>query len=198
MLCALPMLGGQPKTELMCAHVFHTECIVIAWYDEMDCPSCHTHIFTPQVRHRARTQHETNKQQREQKFLEDYTQNKPLKNDIKMIKKQIACVRRAKAGFSKLATQNRRDWKTDTRPLIQLLHVKQKEALRKIQVSTELQTWKTERSKLTRLINRFETKHTRYTFDELLDYNSLKLPGRWSFRGLRNIRYWSIARYFRF
>jgi hypothetical protein len=197
MLCALPMLGGQPKMEMMCAHVFHTECLVVAWYDELDCPTCHTPVFTQQVTARARTQHQQTIQQREEKFLEDYRQNKSLKHDLKLIKKQVANLRRAKAAFGKVASQKRRDWRTDAKPLFQLLRVKQKEALRSVQVSSEIKTWKSERTKLTRLVNRFETKYTNYTFHELLDYRSLKLPTIWDYRQLRNIRSWTIYRYFR-
>lgn len=198
MLCANAMLGGQPKTELLCAHFFHTECLILHWYDqEMCCPSCHMNVFNTHIRTEAITRGQTSRNNREQKFLEEYNQNKVLKQDIKLLKKQVTKVRRAKAGFCKVGNQKRREWKQEIRPLFQLLKVKQKDMLRTVQMCPELKVWRAERAKLTRLENRFEATHAHYTIRNLLDYPSLKLPNLYDYRGLSSIYRWTTQRLFR-
>lgn len=197
-LCALPMLGGQPKMELMCAHIFHTECVVLHWYDEeMSCPTCQHNVFNRDVRELFDTRHRQSKKNEEDKFLEEYAQNKQLKKDIQLIKKQIAKARKARSSFNKLGTQRRREWKQETKPLFQLLIVKQKDMIRGVQMSPQLKQWTTERKKLTRLVNQFQTKYTQYRFHSLLQYRSLKLPSIWDYRGLTSMYRWRLRRYFR-
>ncbi len=184
--------------ELMCAHIFHTECLVIQWYDEMDCPSCHAHIFTPQVRDAVHTRDQDKRKKNEEKFLEEYNKNLALRQDIKAIKKHIAPLRKAKAAFCKFGRQLYREWKQDIHPLIQLLKMKQKEKIRTVEISSELKAWRSERTKITRLVNRFERKYTQYRFHELLHYPSLKLPTVYDYRNLSSIYSWTRRRYFRF
>jgi hypothetical protein len=199
MICALVMLGDQPKMELLCAHVFHTECVLVEWYShEMTCPTCHMNIFNDQVRTVSRSNDQESLQKREKTFLEEFAQNKSLKKDIQTIKKQVSKLRKAKATFCKFGNQKRHEWKQEIHPMIQLMRIKQKDMLRKIQGSPDLKAWKTERNTLTRLIHRFETNYTQYRFNSLLEYTSLKLPSRYDYIQLHSIYRWTVRRFFRF
>ena len=197
-MCANPMVGEQPKMELMCAHIFHTECLVLEWYDnEMACPTCNTNVFTPHLRQISQAKQEDILQKKEEKFLEEYTQNKTLKQDIALFKKQVTKLRKAKARFCNFGNQRRREWKQEIRPLFQLLKVKQKDMVRTVQMSPELKVWRAERTKLTRLENRFEAKYTHYRIRDLLNYKSLKLPNVYTYRGLSSMYRWTTKRFFR-
>ena len=199
MLCANAMLGEQPKMELMCAHIFHTECLILHWYDqEMACPSCQMNVFNANIRTVATTRDQVSRQQKENTFSEEYTQNKDLRLDIKAIKKQIATTRRARASFSKFGKLKHREWSQESKPLIDLLKVKQKEMIRTLKVSPELKIWKSEGSKLRRIVNRFEQKYTRHTFRGLQNYTFLKLPNHWAYRHLTSLTsHRRLRRFFR-
>lgn len=185
--------------ELMCAHFFHTECLVVHWYDnEMSCPSCHMNVFNNQVRTASTTRHQESQQKKEEKFGEEYNQSKDLRLDIKAIKKQVASTRRARGAYTKFAGSKRREWNQESKPLLDLLRVKQKEFARALQLCPQLKTWNSERAKLSRIVARFERKHTQYTFRKLQDYRFLKLPSVWDYRYLTSTSYrWRPGRYFR-
>jgi hypothetical protein len=197
MLCANAMLGEQPKTELLCGHFFHTECLILHWYDqEMCCPSCHMNVFNAQIRTAATTREQATRDKREQTFSEEYIQNKELRLDIKTIKKHIASTRRARSRVTMFGNQKRREWNEESKPLVDLLKVKQKEMMRSLQMCPELKTWKSERLKLTRIVNQFERKYTHHTFRALQNYTFLKLPSHWDYRSLTALPRWRIGRYF--
>ena len=198
MLCANPMLGEQPKMELMCAHIFHTECLVLEWYEhEMTCPGCHTNVFNQHVRTASQIKLQESTKKREETFLEEYTQNKTLKQDIQSIKKQVSKLRRAKAAFCKFGRQKQREWKQEIQPLFQLLRIKQKDMLRIVQESPQIKSWRIERTKLSRLENRFELKYPSYRFIDLLAFSSLKLPGVYDYRMMSSMYRWTTRRFFR-
>ena len=185
--------------ELLCGHFFHTECLVLHWYnEEMSCPSCHMNVFNDHVRTAAIVRDQVSRVQKEEKFAEEYNQSKDLRLDIKTIKKQIASTRRARGAYTKFAAQKRREWNTESKPLLNLLRVKQKEFGRAVQLCPQLKVWNSERAKLTRIIGRFERKYTQYTFRKLQDYRFLKLPTVWDYRYLTSSSYrWRPGRYFR-
>lgn len=196
MFCAAQMLGEQPKMELLCGHFFHTECLVLHWYnEEMSCPSCHMNVFNDHVRTAAIARDQVSRVEKEEKFAQEYAEDKALRDDIKIIKKQVTITRRARGAFMKFGNQKRREWKQETKPLLDLLLVKQKEMIRTVKSSPQLMKWTTERSRLRRYVNVFERKHTKYRFRSLQEYRFLKLPSHWDYRYLTDTFYRSKPRW---
>lgn len=194
--CANFVQPGQPLTQLLCGHQFHTECAILSWADTMECNVCHTALFTTEINDTIRVRERVEKDTKEQQFMSMFKekQNKPLRDDIKKIKKQVAQLRKARAGFTRFTNAAKREYQQDTDALVRLLKVKEKEFLQKLKVSSEMKAWRSQRAKLSSLITRFNQKHTAIRFSELLSYRSLKLPGRWDYHGLMRIWSWRIRR----
>lgn len=185
-ICSLQIISGQPKTELLCGHFFHTECVIYEWEDHLRCPQCNIPLFTEEIRETIYARKVQREERKERRILQLMDMNEEFKKDIRLLKKEITHTRKAKNTFIKFGVDKKRVFQDNIRDIKSLLKVKKQEAIRELKVSSEMKVWKSARSRLQRKVNLFEQKYPSLTLRELMKIRSLKLPTSWNYRQLMN------------
>lgn len=197
-LCKAVYMNGYPKTELLCGHFFHTECLIYEWEDHLHCPSCREPMFNEFIRHNIAIRQESREEQRRERVYNTIVFNPELKKDVRNLKKQISNLRKAKKAFLKYGNERKRSFRENTVDMINLLKKRQKDAIREVNTSDEMKQWRSQRAKMSRLVRLFEQKYPECTVRELMKVNALKLPKLWQYRQLMNVycRYSRFRRWF--
>lgn len=198
-ICQLQFIPNQPKTELLCGHFFHTECVIYEWEDHLQCPQCHTPLFTHYIRETIAIRRIERDARRERRITQIVETNNEFKKELRLLKREITNTRKAKIAFTKFGLQKKRTFQENIRDIKSLLKTKKEEAIRELKTSPEMKAWSSARARLQRKVTLFEQKYPDLTLRELMKIRSLKLPTAWNYRQLINTYSyrWRVHSWFR-
>ena len=201
-LCARLIEDEQPKTELLCHHVFHSVCFLYFLDDFNRCSVCNAQFLQAEnipteIRGLVMDRIEARRKNKKQKMLEKVMENKELLADLKLVKRNILHLKKASTSFRKLGRRLKQEFSEETNNMKEMLLAIKKRKKQSLMKSAELKDWKSKRQRLQYYMRVFDLKYRDTPLDTLRMIPSLKLPSRWYMRDILYISPWTIDRWLR-